>query len=160
MAASVANATIPCDTARSLSEDRRMRSLLLLFVCLSAIPVRAEQPTTLKLSHFLGPTSFFQVDFAEPWAKELEARTGGKVKVEIYNAGSPFGEVTKQATQVENGTIDIALGLRGAEGDRFPRSSIIELPFMVRNALDGSRALWSLHKDGALGTEYQNFKVL
>ena len=67
--------------------------------------------------------------------------------MEIYNGTSPFGEVTKQATQVKDGTIDIALGLRGAEGDRFPRSSIIELPFVVHDALDGSRALWKLYQE-------------
>jgi TRAP-type C4-dicarboxylate transport system substrate-binding protein len=115
---------------------------------------------TLKLSHFLGPTSFFEVDFAQPWARELEAKTGGKVKVEIYNGASPFGEVTKQATQVSDGTIDIALGLRGAEGNRFPRSSIIELPFVVQDAQSGSRALWKLYNDGALGDEYRDYKVL
>jgi TRAP-type C4-dicarboxylate transport system substrate-binding protein len=123
-------------------------------------PAAAQEPATLKLSHFLGPTSFFEVDFAQPWARELEARTGGKIKVEIYNGASPFGEVTKQATQVRNGTIDIALGLRGAEGDRFPRGSIIELPFVVHDAQSGSRALWKLYKDGALGDEYRDYKVL
>ena len=126
----------------------------------SAIAEATPQTITLKLSHFLGPAAFFEVDFAQPWARELEAKTGGKVKVEIYNASSPFGEVTKQATQVRDGTIDIALGLRGAEGDRFPRSSIIELPFVVNDAQNGSRALWKLYKDGVLGSEYQDYKVL
>jgi TRAP-type C4-dicarboxylate transport system substrate-binding protein len=124
------------------------------------VPASAQQPVTLKLSHFLGPTSFFEVDFAQPWARELEARTGGKVKVEVFNATSPFGEVTKQATQVKDGTIDIALGLRGAEGERFPRSSIIELPFVVRDAQSGSRALWQLNQDGVFGGEYQDYKLL
>lgn len=123
-------------------------------------PVAAQQPVTLKLSHFLGPTSFFEVDFAQPWARELEAKTGGKVKVEIYDGTSPFGEVTKQATQVKDGAIDIALGLRGAEGDPFPRSAINELSFLVHDAQDGSRVLWKLNKDGVLGDEYQDFKVL
>ena len=126
----------------------------------SAIAEATPQTITLKLSHFLGPASFFEVDFAQPWARELEAKTGGKVKVEIYNGSSPFGEVTRQATQVKDGTIDIALGLRGAEGDRFPRSSIIELPFVVHDAQNGSRALWKLYKDGVLGSEYQDYKVL
>ena len=123
-------------------------------------PAAAQQPITLKLSHFLGPTSFFELDFAQPWAKELEAKTGGKVKVEVYNGTSPFGDVTKQASQAKDGTIDIALGLRGAEGDRFPRSSIIELPFLVHDAVNGSRALWRLCQDGTLGSEYQDYKVL
>jgi TRAP-type C4-dicarboxylate transport system substrate-binding protein len=144
-----------------------MRWLQILPICcvLLAIagigtPGAAQQPITLKLSHFLGPASFFELDFAQPWAKELEARTNGGVKVEIYNASSSFGEVTKQATQVKDGTIDIALGLRGAEGDRFLRSSIIELPFVVHDALGGSRALWGLYQDGALGDEYKDYKVL
>jgi TRAP-type C4-dicarboxylate transport system substrate-binding protein len=117
-------------------------------------------PITLKLSHFLGPASFFELDFARPWARELEAMTGGRLKVEVCNGASPFGDVTKQATQVTNGTVDIALGLRGAEGDRFPRSSIIELPFLVHDAQSGSRALWRLNKGGVLGGEYRDYKVL
>lgn len=123
-------------------------------------PIATQQPIVLKLSHFLGPTSFFELDFAQPWAKELEAKTGGTVKVAIYNASSPFGDVTQQALQVRDGTVDIALGLRGAEGDRFPRSAIIELPFVVRDALTGSRALWRLYQEGRLGNEYQDYKVL
>ena len=79
-----------------------MRWLQILPICcvLLAIagigtPGAAQQPITLKLSHFLGPASFFELDFAQPWAKELEARTNGGVKVEIYNASSSFGEVTR-----------------------------------------------------------------
>ena len=123
-------------------------------------PALARQPIVLKLSHFLGPDSFFQTDFAEPWAKQLETMTNGRVSVEIYDNTSSYGAVAKQATQISDGTIDIALGLRGAEGDRFPRTSIIELPFAVRNALDGSRALWGLYRDGTLAGEYSDFKVL
>jgi TRAP-type C4-dicarboxylate transport system substrate-binding protein len=122
-------------------------------------PASAE-PVTLKFSHFLGPTSFFQVDVVEPWAKELEAKTNGAVKVEIFNAASPLGKPTEQANQVKAGTVDIALGLRGAEGEKFPGSSIIELPFLVPSALAGSRALWALYADGTLAEEYKDYKVL
>jgi TRAP-type C4-dicarboxylate transport system substrate-binding protein len=118
------------------------------------------QPITLKFSHFLGPKSFFQLDVVEPWARELEARTNGQVKVETFNADSPLGKPTEQASQVKAGTVDIALGLRGAEGDRFPGSSIIELPFLLSDAGRGSRALWDLYKDGTLAEEYKDYKVL
>jgi TRAP-type C4-dicarboxylate transport system substrate-binding protein len=117
-------------------------------------------PVTLKFSHFLASTSYFQTDVVEPWAKELEAKTNGRVKVEIFNASSPFGKPTEQANQVKAGTVDIALGLRGAEGDKFPGSSIIELPFLVPNALAGSRALWDLYADRTLADEYKDYKVL
>ena len=114
----------------------------------------SAQEITLKFSHFLGPKSFFQLDVVEPWAKELEAKTNGQVKIEIFNASSPLGKPTEQANQIKAGTVDIALGLRGAEGEKFPGSSIIELPFLVPSALAGSRALWGLYADGTLADEY------
>jgi TRAP-type C4-dicarboxylate transport system substrate-binding protein len=115
---------------------------------------------TLKFSHFLDPESFFQVDVVEPWARELEAKTGGKVKVETFDATSPLGAVTAQAANVKAGKVDIALGLCGAEGDKFPGSSVIELPFLVPSAACGSQALWALYKDGTLADEWKDYHVL
>ena len=135
------------------------RIVLALGSCLASAAALA-QPVTLKFSHFLGPASFFQHDVAEPFAKELEAKAGGRARVEIFNAASPLGKPTEQANQVKAGTVDIALGLRGAEGDKFPGSSIIELPFVVPSAAQGSRALWQLYKDGTLAEEYRDYKVL
>jgi TRAP-type C4-dicarboxylate transport system substrate-binding protein len=137
------------------------------FVLLSAVMLAAlisrnavADPVTLKFSHFLGPQSFFQLDVVEPWAKELEVQTNGAVKIEIHDGTSPLGKVTEQAGNVKDGKVDIALGLRGAEGDRFPGSSLIELPFVVPNALLGSQALWRLYQDGMLADEYADYKVL
>jgi TRAP-type C4-dicarboxylate transport system substrate-binding protein len=131
-----------------------------LLAVLSSVNVAASEPVTLKFSHFLGPQSFFQLDVVEPWAKELEAQTNGAVKVEIHDGTSPLGKVTEQAGNVKDGKVDIALGLRGAEGDRFPGSSLIELPFVMPNASLGSQALWRLYKDGTLAHEYADYKVL
>jgi len=114
----------------------------------------------LRLSHFLDTTSFFERDFAQPWARKLEARTNGRVRVQIYNSTTPLGGVNAQAAQVAAGTIDIALGLRGAESDRFPRSSVAELPFVVRNADSGSRILWQFNNAGGFGDEYAAYKLL
>src|ERR1044072_9351212 len=120
----------------------------------------AAQDITLKFSHFLGPKSFFQLDVVEPWARELEARTNGHVKVETFDGTSAVGGVTDQASNVQADKVDIALGLRGAEGEKFLGSSVIELPFLVPGALRGSQALWGLYKDGTLGEEYKDYKVL
>lgn len=120
----------------------------------------SAQTVTLKFSQFLGPKSFFEVDVLEPWARDLETRTNGAIKVELYNGSTPLGKVTEQADNVLQGKVDIALGLRGAEGKKFPLSSLIELPFVVPNADRGSKALWALYKDGTLAAEYKDFKVL
>src|SRR5215471_21363413 len=130
-----------------------------LATLIAGYPAVAD-PITLKFGQFLGPQSFFQLDVVEPWAKELEARTNGAVKIEIHDGTSPLGKVTEQAGNVKDGKVDIALGLRGAEGERFPGSSLIELPFVVPGALKGSQALWRLYKDGPLAEEYADYKVL
>ena len=137
-------------------------NLIRVLIALVAYGIGAAsaQEINLKFSHFLGPTSFFQVDLVQPWASELESKTGGRVKVEVLHGGTPLGRVTEQSAQVRAGTVDIALGLRGAEGDRFPGSSIIELPFLVKDSLSGSRALWALYQDGSLADEYKDYKLL
>lgn len=118
------------------------------------------EPVTLTFSHFLGPDSFFQVDLIEPWARALERESKGQLRVSIVNNTSPLGEVTSQAANVEAGRVNIALGLRGAEGARFPGTSVVEVPLAVRDASNGSRALWRLYKEGDLASEYAGYKVL
>ncbi len=91
----------------------RSLAAFVLFIAASALSLAAAaQDITLKFSHFLGPQSFFQRDVAEPWAKRLQDKTGGKAKVEVFDGTSPHGDVLKQASQVKDGTVDIALGLR------------------------------------------------
>lgn len=131
-----------------------------VLLALVLVVTARAQTIELKFSHYLPPSHGFQTDFIAPWARELEQRTDGRVEVMIYPGTSSFGNVARQADQVRAGVIDIALGLRGIPRGRFPRSSIIELPFLVEDAGPGSRALWGLYQEGLLGDEYADFKVL
>ncbi|WP_051332556.1 TRAP transporter substrate-binding protein [Cucumibacter marinus] len=118
------------------------------------------QEITLKISQYLPAVHGFQADFLEPWAAELEERSEGRVAVEIFDASSAFGKVERQADQVRAGVMDIAIGLNGIPRDRYPSAAIIEMPFLVDHADSGSRTLWQLYKEGALGSDYEGFKVL
>lgn len=117
------------------------------------------QTIELKLSHFLPSTHPSHRDFLEPWARELEARTNGKVKVTIFPAGSAFGHVEKQLDQVRAGVVDIAHGLTGIPRGRLPRTTIIDMPFLVKTADAASKTLWALYPKW-LAPEYKGFKVL
>lgn len=120
---------------------------------------RAEETITLKMAHFLPTANGMHSDFMEPWARELEKRTDGKVKVEIYPAGTQLGNITKLYDEVRAGVVDIAHGLRGIPRGRFQKTSVIELPFMTGSADVASRALWSVF-DEHLKDEYPGVKVL
>lgn len=125
-----------------------------------AAPAAAQETTTLKISHYLPAGHGFQTDFLGPWAAELEQRTNGRVKAEIFPGTSSFGNAARQADQVRAGVIDIALGLRGIPRGRFERSSVFELPFVVSDAGAGTRAMWEMYKSGALADDYKDYKVL
>jgi len=139
-----------------------MKRLLLscaLFAGIVSATTAQAEVITLKLSHFLPSTHPSQKDFLEPWAAELEKRTNGKVKVEIYPAGSAFGHVAKQFDQVRAGVVDIAHGLTGFPRGRLPRTLVTDLPFLVKTSDAASRTLWDLYPT-YLAEEYKGMKML
>ncbi|HEX6978235.1 MAG TPA: TRAP transporter substrate-binding protein [Alphaproteobacteria bacterium] len=119
----------------------------------------AQQTIELKVSHFLPAVHGIHTDFIEPWARELERRTNNKVKVTVFPGGSSFGDVARQYDQVKAGVIDIAHGLHGIPRGRFPRTSVIDLPFLTENADVATRTLWALYPK-YLKEEYPGVKVL
>lgn len=133
-------------------------ALTALATSLAFTPTMAET-IELKLSHFLPSSHPTQKDFLEPWARELEERTNGQVKVTIYPAGSAFGHVAKQFDQVRAGVVDIAHGLTGFPRGRLPRTLIMDLPFLTKSSNAASRALWDLYPD-YLAEEYDGLKMM
>ena len=57
------------------------------------------------------------------------------------------------------GVVDIAHGLHGIPRGRFPRTSLIDMPFLTDSAGAASYALWELYPD-YLAEEYKGLKVL
>ena len=125
---------------------------------LSASTAGAE--ITLKLSHYLPPVHGIHADFIDSWTKDVSACAGGKATFEVYPGGTSFGNVAKQQEQVFAGIVDIAVGLHGIPRGRFPRTSIIDMPFLTRDADAASRTLWDLHQQGVFKDEYKGLKVL
>jgi TRAP-type C4-dicarboxylate transport system substrate-binding protein len=79
--------------------------------------------------------------------------------VEIFPGGTQLGNVAKQQEQVMAGVVDMAHGLHGIPRGRFPRTSVIDLPFLTESADAASRTLWALFPDH-LAEEYEGLKVL
>ncbi|WP_240464767.1 TRAP transporter substrate-binding protein [Modicisalibacter sp. 'Wilcox'] len=119
----------------------------------------AAAQTTLKVSHYLPPVHGLHTDFIEPWTEQVTKCTNGEVQFEIYPGGTQLGNVAKQQEQVLAGVVDIALGLQGIPRGRFPRTSLIELPFMTRDAGAASETLWEMYPE-YLAPEYRGLKVL
>ncbi|MBL8488670.1 MAG: TRAP transporter substrate-binding protein [Rhodocyclaceae bacterium] len=140
-----------------------MRKLLRVALAATTLAVSglaaAQEKIELKLSHYLPPTHGLHVDFTEPWAKELEKRSGGRVTVKVFPGNSSLGNAANQLDQVQAGVVDIALGLSGIPRGRLPRTTIIDLPFMTDSADAASQALWAVYPR-FLAEEYKGLKVL
>ncbi len=121
--------------------------------------VRAQSKIALKLSHYLPPTHGLHTDFMEPWARELEQRTQGAVSVQVSPGTSALGQAQNQLDQVRNGIVDVAFGICGLPRGRMTRSTIVEMPLLVRKAGAGSRALWNLYPT-LLSADYAGLKPL
>jgi len=113
----------------------------------------------LKLSTMFPATHFVHTLVLSPWAKEIEAKTNGRVHITFFVAGSALGDPTRQFDQVRNGIVDISVGLPAIPRGRHPRTTLIELPFTVSSSYAGTRALMELY-DAHLAADFPGTKLL
>ncbi|RYH01174.1 TRAP transporter substrate-binding protein [Salipiger sp. IMCC34102] len=119
----------------------------------------AQAQTTLQVSHFLPSVHGIHTDFIVPWTETVAECAGGELEFEVSAAGSQLGNVARQQEQVLAGVVDIAHGLHGIPRGRFPRTSLIDMPFLTDDAGAATQALWDLFPE-YLAEEYDGLKVL
>ena len=138
---------------------QRNSKIATMTALVAALATTAQAETTLKISHYLPAVHGIHTDFIEPWAEQVTECTNGEVTFEISPAGTQLGNVARQQEQVMAGVVDIAHGLSGIPRGRFPRTSLIDMPFLTDDAGAASYALWELFPD-YLAEEYKGLKVL
>jgi TRAP-type C4-dicarboxylate transport system substrate-binding protein len=131
------------------------------FAAVGATPLvaRAQAKVQLKLSHYLPPSHGLHTDFMEPWARAVGSKTQGAVQIQVSPGTSALGQAQNQLEQVRNGIVDVAFGICGLPRGRMTRSTIVEMPMLVRKAEAGSRALWNLYPR-MLASDYAGLKPL
>lgn len=140
-----------------------MKPLFKVALVASAIAMSstAMSATTLKLAH-AAPESDLQQDLSLFFKKEVEARTNGDIKVNIYPQGQ-LGSDKQMIDGSRAGIVDFAMvGLNNYNG-LLPESAAFTLPFMFPNretaykVLDGEpgkEVLTSLEAFGLKGLGY------
>ena len=86
------------------------------------------------------PASHIQCKTAEAWAREIETRTGGRVKITVY----PGGTLTKPAQAYEgviSGISDIAMSCPAYTRGRFPLLEALDLPVGYPDGKTASRVV-------------------
>jgi TRAP-type C4-dicarboxylate transport system substrate-binding protein len=131
-----------------------------LLASLLALGAAAAQDVVLKFHQFLPEKAPVPATILIPWMQKIEAESGGRIKFEHYPAMQLGGKPGELIDQVIDGVADVVWTLPGYTPGRFPRSEVMELPFMMTNAEAASRALWTLGEKHMFDTEFKDVKVL
>jgi TRAP-type C4-dicarboxylate transport system substrate-binding protein len=115
--------------------------LILLVLTLVAVPLfgaskpvySKDKPIELSYSNFL-PAGYGATKPLEAWAKEIEKRTNGKVKITFYHGGT-LTDAVNCYEGVVKGISDIGQSCLAYNKGRFPLMEVIDLPGYPFNAL-------------------------
>ena len=97
----------------------------------AAAPAADAKPIELSYSIFFPPTHI-QCQTADAWAKEIEARTNGRVKIQIHPGGS-LTQAPQVYEGVVNGISDIGMSCFAYSRGRFPLLEGLDLPLGYPN---------------------------
>jgi len=120
----------------------------------------AAQEVTLKLHQFLPPVATVPKHILKPWATRVEEASGGKVKIEHFDAMSLGGRPPDLMDQAADGVADMVMTVVGYTPGRFPRTEVFELPFMMTDPIATSKAFMEMVEADFQESEYGDLKVL
>jgi TRAP-type C4-dicarboxylate transport system substrate-binding protein len=121
----------------------------------------AQEPEyTLKLHHLLGPNSPAQKNMLEPWAKNIEEDSNGRIKIEIYPSMSLGGAPPQLVSQARDGVVDIIWTVNGYTPELFPRTEVFELPGVFTNDIIATNLAMRDLFDKWLAPEYEGLHVI
>ena len=118
------------------------------------------QEVTLRLHQFLPPVANVPAYILKPWAEEVEAASGGRIKIEHFDAMALGGRPPELMDQAVDGVVDIVWTLPGYTPGRFPRSEVFELPFMMTDPAATGLAFQAMIEEDFQESEYGGVKVL
>jgi len=115
----------------------------------------AGAQTTLKFAHIFPASHYLWEQAGKVFTEAVTARTNGRVKFEVY----PAGQLGKDyLALLKSGIADIAIIVPSYAADKFPLTSVAELPGLYGSSCEGTSKFWNVVKDGAQlnDAEYKN----
>jgi len=118
------------------------------------------QEVTLKMHQFLPPQANVPKLILQPWADRVMEASDGRIKIDHYPAMQLGGKPPELVSQVQDGVADIIWVVAGYTPGRFPQLEAFELPFMMTNAEDTSRAYWEFAEANMMDKDFKDLKIL
>lgn len=127
---------------------------------IAANVARAQTSVTLKLHHYLPPSSNLHAKLYAPWAEHLHAESGGRLKIDIFPAMQLGGTLPQLYDQARQGVVDMVSIVPGSTPGRFPLTEVIELPFVpAQRGIVNAQACQEF-AESRLGNTFGDVKLL
>jgi TRAP-type transport system periplasmic protein len=95
-----------------------------------------------KLHHSFSSVSSAHDGFLVPWARQVEAQSGGRIQIDVFPAMQLGGAPAQLYDQARDGVADFVWASPRQTPGRFPKIELFELPFVPsRRALVSSNAI-------------------
>jgi len=124
--------------------SRLLCSLALAACTAASLPASAQTPMKINIS--LAQNSHYGVAI-DTFAREVDARTNGRYKVQTFYAGA-LGAERESVEGVQLGTLDLTLTSTGPLPNFVPEVAILDIPFLFRDYAHARAVL-----DGPIGQE-------
>lgn len=136
----------------------KLLSAAIFLTTITATGALAQQ-VTLRMHQMLPPQATIPKLALEPWARKVEAESGGRIKVQMFNAMALGGAPPQLFDQAKDGVVDITWTVLGYTPGRFNKSEVFELPFMTGSAEKGSMAFQEYVEKHA-ADEFKDVKLI
>ena len=134
---------------------RKFWSFIFMTACLTCFGLAVSIPsafsqtpatTPIKLNYSVFfPAPHIHSVLAQEWGKELEKRTNGRVKVDVFPGGT-LTPADKCYDGVEKGLSDIGMSAFAYTSGKFPLTEVIDLPLGIKNGLTATRLANDFYK--------------
>ena len=143
-----------------MSKRNAMAFVILVFLGLTmpmtSQPVQSKAPLkeqSWRYSNFLPPSHWY--NWVNRWVlDEIEKRTDGKIKTKMF-VGEALGKAAEHYSMVMSGRVEMGEIVTGFAPGVFPLSSVLQLPFNWKTALEGSIVANDLLRKGFLDETYR-----
>lgn len=129
-----------------MSERRNPALAGLIALSLGCAGAASAQEIKLTLADQNSPTAWGPSHALQPWVKQVEEATKGRVKIEVYPSQTLIKGVDMWKG-IRSGIADIGWCVQGYWPEQTPLSDVMSLPFLpISSAEKGSEALWKLYE--------------
>jgi TRAP-type C4-dicarboxylate transport system substrate-binding protein len=142
-----------------MEDEMRIRSVLGTAAAVLIATPLAAQTITLKLNSPAPPRSYLHSGVFEPWAKAVEADSGGTLKIQMFYGGT-LGHFGVNYDRVVDGVADIGFILTAMAGGKLKQQDVAALPYETKSSVEAAVALWNIYEKGITAGEFDQVKPL